>query len=312
MISVVYHKIKKFDPSMKFENFLHVKNFNNQIRFFKKKYKFFNCENLFEKKNLFKKKNIFLTFDDGLKGHYKYVLPILRRNKINGIFYLATLPFQDEMILPVHKVHIMLACIKNNLIIDCINKNLDKKIIDENNYYKFEKMIYKNQTNANNNIKIKKILNYYIGENYKKEFIGKIFQYFFPTISEKKFVKKYYLSEKEIKQLIKNKMILGAHTVNHHILSNLSFQKAKKEINKSFDYLKQFTNYKTFSYPYGTKATYNYKIKDYLNKKKVSFSVTVGNKEISESETKKNRQEWSRYDCNRFQISKKLEKHLIK
>jgi len=106
-------------------------------------------------------------------------------------------------------------------------------------------------------------------------------------------------------------MILGAHTVNHHILSNLSFQKAKKEINKSFDYLKQFTNYKTFSYPYGTKATYNYKIKDYLNKKKVSFSVTVGNKEISESETKKNRQEWSRYDCNRFQISKKLEKKII-
>ena len=32
------------------------------------------------------KKNLILTFDDGLKCHYKFVLPVLKKFKVNGIF----------------------------------------------------------------------------------------------------------------------------------------------------------------------------------------------------------------------------------
>ena len=130
-----------------------------------------------------------------------------------------------------------------------------------------------------------------------------MFKYFFPTLSEKEFVKKYYMNEKELKNLVKNNMILGSHTVNHELLSAVPFYQAKREIDSSIKYLNQFTKLKTFCYPYGSKISYNSKIKNYLSKK-VSFSVTVTNKKISNQDFEKNRQEFSRLDCNNFKYGR--------
>ena len=123
MISIVYHKIKKYDKKYSYDKFLHVKSFEKQILFFKKKYNYIDCNELFNKKK-FKKNDLFLTFDDGLKNHYDFVYPILKKNKINGIFYIATLPYVSKKILPVHKNHIILSKIRSNLILEYINKNL--------------------------------------------------------------------------------------------------------------------------------------------------------------------------------------------
>ena len=300
MISVVYHKIKKYDKKFKYDKFLHVKNFEKQIHFFKKKYNFIDCKELFDKKIKFNNNDIFLTFDDGLKIHYQFVYPLLKKNKINGIFYLSTLPYSAEKILSVHKNHIILSKIKNDIIMKYIDKNLSKEFIDISNLNKFEKLIYKKQKNLDQNVEIKKILNYSIKKEYQTNFINRMFKEFFPTVSEKRFVKKYYMSEKELKNLVKAGMILGSHTVSHQVLSNLKFNEAKKEINESLQYLDQFTKYKTFCYPYGSKMSYNKSIKDYLEKKKVSFSVTVTNKKIGNYDLKNNRQEISRFDCNNF------------
>ena len=109
MISIVYHKIKKYDQKFKYDKFLHVKNFDKQVHFFKKKYSFIDCKELFNKEKKFNNNDIFLTFDDGLKNHYQFVYPLLKKNKINGIFYLSTLPYTDEKILLVHKNHIILS-----------------------------------------------------------------------------------------------------------------------------------------------------------------------------------------------------------
>jgi len=300
MISIVYHKIKEYDKKFKHDKFLHVKNFEKQIHFFKKKYNFIDCKELFDKKRKFNNNDIFLTFDDGLKIHYQFVYPLLEKNKINGIFYLSTLPYSDEKILSVHKNHIILSKIKNDIIMKYLDKNLSKEFIDISNLNKFERLIYKNQKNLDRNVEIKKILNYSIKKEYRTKFIDRMFKEFFPTVSEKRFVKKYYMSEKELKNLVKAGMILGSHTVSHQVLSNLKFDEAKKEINESLQYLDQFTKYKTFCYPYGSKMSYNKSIKDYLEKKRVSFSVTVTNKKIGNYDLKNNRQEISRFDCNNF------------
>lgn len=299
MISVVYHKIKKYDKKYSYDKFLHVKSFEKQILFFKKKYNYIDCNELFNKKK-FKKNDLFLTFDDGLKNHYDFVYPILKKNKINGIFYIATLPYVSKKILPVHKNHIIISKIRSNLILKYINKNLSKEFLDDQNLNKFEQVIYKKQKNFDQNVEIKKILNYSIKREYRTIFINKMFKEFFPTISEKRFVKDYYMNEKELKELVKAGMILGSHSVNHPVLANLRFCDAKKEIDESIQYIEQFTKLKTFCYPYGSKFSYNETIKKYLKKKGVSFSVTVTNKDVKNYDLKNNRQELSRYDCNNF------------
>jgi peptidoglycan/xylan/chitin deacetylase (PgdA/CDA1 family) len=300
MKSVVYHKIKKFDKNYKFDKFLHIENFKKQIKYFKNKYNFIDCKRIFDKSENFQTKDLFLTFDDGLKMHYDFVYPQLKKNKINGIFYLSTLPFTKNKILTVHKIHILLSKIKNDLLLTYINKNLDKSMVDQNKIKKFRKSIYIKQKNLDENVKIKKILNYSIKTNFRSYFIGKMFKFFFPTLSESRFVKEYYLSEKNLNEMLDNNMILGTHTQNHEVLSSLSFKNAKQEVDLSLDYLEQFTDYKTFCYPYGSKESYNKEIVKHLNKKNVSFSVTVTNKNISKNDLINKRQELSRFDCNNF------------
>ena len=303
MISIVYHKVKRYDRNFHFDKFLHVNNFKKQINYFQKKYNFIDCLRLFDLKQKFGKNDIFLTFDDGLKVHYKYVFPFLLKKKINGIFYIPSLPFIKKKILKVHKIHLLLGKIHNHLIFDYINKNISRRYIDIRQRKKFDLLVYKKQKNVDENVKIKKFLNYTIKKEYQNDFVNKMFKHFFPTLSEKEFVKKYYMNEKELKNLVKNNMILGSHTVNHELLSAIPFIKAKKEIDLSINYLNRFTNLKTFCYPYGSKISYNSKIKNYLSKK-VSFSVTVTNKKISNQDFKKNRQEFSRLDCNNFKYGK--------
>ena len=116
MISIVYHKVKEYDRMFRFDKFLHINNFKKQINFFQKKFNFIDCLRLFDLRQKFDKNDIFLTFDDGLKIHYKYVFPLLKRRKINGIFYIPALPFIKKKILKVHKIHLLLGKIQNNLI----------------------------------------------------------------------------------------------------------------------------------------------------------------------------------------------------
>lgn len=303
MISIVYHKVKEYDRMFRFDKFLHINNFKKQINFFQKKFNFIDCLRLFDLRQKFDKNDIFLTFDDGLKIHYKYVFPLLKRRKINGIFYIPALPFIKKKILKVHKIHLLLGKIQNNLIFEYLNKNISKKYIDLEQRKKFDLLVYKKQKNIDENVKIKKFLNYTIKKSFQNDFVNKMFKHFFPTLLEKEFVKKYYMNEKELKNLVKNNMVLGSHTVNHELLSAIPFKQAKKEIDMSIDYLNQFTKLKTFCYPYGSTNSYNSKIKNYLNKK-VSFSVTVTNKKISNHDFTKNRQEISRLDCNNFKYGK--------
>ena len=256
MKSIVYHKVKKFDKRYRYDKFLHIDNFKKQIKYFQNKFNIVNCKKIFEKKQ-FKKNDLFLTFDDGLKVHYDYVYPQLKSNKINGIFYLSTLPFTKQKILSVHKIHILIAKIKCDLLLGYIEKNLSKSIIDKKKIKFFEKKIYVKQKNFDKNVKIKKILNYSIKSEYSDDFIGRMFTFFFPTLSEKNFIKEYYMSEKDLKVMLKNNMILGSHTQNHNVLSFLTFDKAKNEIDASLEYLDQFTEYRTFCYPYGSKNSYN-------------------------------------------------------
>ena len=303
MISIVYHKVKEYDRMFQFDKFLHINNFKKQINYFQKKFNFIDCLRLFDLRQKFDKNDIFLTFDDGLKIHYKYVFPLLKRRKINGIFYIPALPFIKKKILKVHKIHLLLGKIQNNLIFEYLNKNISKKYIDLEQRKKFDLLVYKKQKNIDENVKIKKFLNYTIKKSFQNDFVNKMFKHFFPTLLEKEFVKKYYMNEKELKNLVKNNMVLGSHTVNHELLSAIPFKQAKKEIDMSIDYLNQFTKLKTFCYPYGSKMSYNSKIKNYLNKK-VSFSVTVTNKKISNHDFTKNRQEISRLDCNNFKYGR--------
>ena len=160
---------------------------------------------------------------------------------------------------------------------------------------KYQNKIYKEQKNffTHNILKLLKLF-------YKKEYRsivirGCLRRY---LIMMKKISKKFYLNEKQIKYMINENMIIGSHSVNHKLMSEL-LKDMRQEIDQSFAFINSFTKEKTFSYPYGGNHTFNKNTENYLSKKKVSFSMSVDNRDIMRNDLIKKDRHY-RIDCNFF------------
>lgn len=302
MKSIMYHYVKNYEPEMKYFNFLEVKNFIKQINFFLNNYEIINAHDLF-KINKAAKKKLILTFDDGLKCHYEYVMPILKKYKINAIFYIPALNYSKKKILDVHKIHIILGVYGAIKSYEILNKYLSKNMIDQKFEKTYKNFFYRSQKNHKYEKIFKYTLNFMVKKKYKAFLMNRVFNYFFKN-EEKKIFDKFYLSEKNISSLVKNNMVIGSHGVSHTLLTRLNESQIKNEINKGFKFTKKFTDLKTFCYPYGGKESYNKKIIDYLNYKNVSFSFSVESRDISDFDLEKSKQLLPRYDCNKFPFGK--------
>lgn len=59
-----------------------------------------------------------LTFDDGLANHIRFVLPILERRGLRGIFFVPTAVLRGDTILAAHAVHLLLAALGDDRFAD--------------------------------------------------------------------------------------------------------------------------------------------------------------------------------------------------
>ena len=304
MKSIMYHYVQNFNKEFRYLNYLDQKNFEKQIIFFKKKFEFFNVRDLFLKKK-FSKKKIFLTFDDGLKCHFKNVIKILLKHNLNGIFYVPVLDYKEKIILDVHRIQILLSKYGSSKILKQIYAlNIDE-YINKTNVKRFNQHFYKTQKNNNNYVTIKKILNFYLDEKKKNFFLSKLFYSFFSRKLEKKIFSKFYLSLKDIKIMKKSGMLIGGHAVTHTLMTKLNKADVRKEIQKSAKFIKKINKDElSFCYPYGGIASYNKYIISILKKNNFKFSISVENRDITDTDFTRNRFSLPRYNCNKFPFGK--------
>ena len=300
MKSIMYHYIRDFDPKKPYFNYLNFKNFEKQIIYFKNKYKFFDCNDFSYFKGLKNlNKKIFLTFDDGLSCNYKYVFKILKKNKLNGIFYIPTLPYYKKKILNVHKVHLILGTIGEKKASEILSKYLTDEMLDKKKISEFKQLSYSKQSNSNLVNKFKRTINYYINYKYRNIAIEKIFLEVFGN-NEKKICEEFYINEKQIKEMVNAGMVIGSHSVSHPLMTNLKKREFKKEIDQSFKFVNIFYKQKTFCYPFGGFLTFNSSIEKYLSLSNVVFSMNLESRNISIKDIMKRPQALPRYDCNEF------------
>ena len=159
----MYHNVKNFDPKLPYQNFLSIKKFKKQLKFFKDKYGLIsNKEEIYEKN-----KKVLLTFDDGLKHHYE-IAKILKKKKILGIFFICTKPLIDKIVLPVHKTHIILSSVKSSTALSYLNKMILINRIILNNKFKIRfKNAYSHQNDEVSKKIFKKMINYLINNEDK-------------------------------------------------------------------------------------------------------------------------------------------------
>ena len=78
--------------------------------------------------------SIILTFDDGLSCHYTYVFPELLKRNLWGIFFINSLPYINNKILNVHKIHLLVGSSINNN--DILEKIYSLCKLNENSIFK--------------------------------------------------------------------------------------------------------------------------------------------------------------------------------
>ena len=299
----MYHYVRSIrDTFSKNLYFLKVNEFKDQIKYFKKNYVIVDHEEFYyiiKKKPKLKKKIMFLTFDDGYLDHYKYVYPILKKNKISGSFYVPSKILQKGYILDVNKIHLILSQ-ENNLnkiMSDIINYTKEKFnfIIDSK---KLNLINSASRFDSKKTIIIKRLLQYHLPFKIRTNLNKFLF---------KKYVSKYteeisnnmYLSEKNIKEMASDGMYFGSHGHNHEWMEFLNKKEQTYEINKSFKFLNKIEKkIKNFSicYPYGS---YNKSTIKILKNKKFSYGFTsrYGNINLKKNF---NLFEIPRFDANDF------------
>lgn len=299
----MYHYIREYNLLLPNFTFLHIDDFKKQLDFFQENYTILSKEQFIssvkEKKTV--PNSIVLTFDDGLKDHFTYVLPELKKRGLFGIFYVPTLPYAEQKLLNVHRTHMLLGKYPAKKIYNALLSHLDDTMISKEHQDKFSTKLYLKQENDATVQKVKELLNYYIDYRFREKILATLMQEFFPN--EEELADTFYMTKEELKKMQEEGMLIGSHAVSHSVMSKLSKEEQYHEIHNSFSFLHTTLpsmDFKTFCYPYGGFHTFTPYTESLLSDEGVACSFNVESRDITDNDITDRPQALPRYDCNEF------------
>jgi len=294
----MYHYVRPNNPRYPYLNHLKLDIFQRQLDYFQNKYGFISKQEFIKSIDNNESPNgIILSFDDGFKDHYEYVLPELKKRNLWGLFYVSSKVYESRKLLGVHRVQYLKGKYGSSSILKEALSIVEDYMLDENTIEAFDKEIYSDSNYKENEKQLRRLFNYYISYNYRDEILDNLMDKYF---DEDKLFEEVYLKIDELKRINEEGNIIGSHTVTHRVLSRLSYAEQEEEIRQSFEFLKSNISLEqpySFCYPYGYKASYNKDTLKILKKYKVHNAVIFDNK-TQTSNLK--RYELSRIDCNQF------------
>ena len=302
MKTIMYRYIREFDSNIPNFKFLEMNDFKKQLDWFESEFGFITPDE-FDKilvgdTSLVNSDKIILTFDDGFSDHYEYVYPELLKRGLWGFFYISTGPYSSHKVLDVHRTQLLCGQVYGkDLLAETLSLVSTDMIVDWK-VQEFKHNRYTNQINLEGIREVKLILNYYINAEHKENIIDQLCSTFDIHLN----ADAYYLNINQIKNMTAKGMVFGSHTINHNVMSTLSFEEQMFEIQNSFGFIEQSSKqkYKTYCHPYGGPDSYNQATVDILAKNNVNFSFSVENREINSNDIKNQLQALPRLDCNQF------------
>lgn len=301
MKAIMYHYVRPFSLEFPYFKHLHFEDFQKQLDYFSGKEGYVSKEDFLESLQTgVPKRGVILTFDDGFKDHYQYVLPCLKERGLWGIFYVPTRPLVSDEILNVHKIHLLLGSLGGKSIFKTLQRLIDDSMMTHKDVVDFKTKTYTNQNNDFYTELVKRILNYFIGCEQQGSVIDQLMDEFF---GGRQSAGDFYLSRNEIKEMHEAGMVIGSHTVSHPVMSKLDARAQEREIRESFGLLEEITGglgVRTFCYPYGGFHSFNAHTEKILAKYRCGFAFNVERRDIEESDLLDRPTALPRYDCNKF------------
>ncbi|MCW3106789.1 MAG: polysaccharide deacetylase [Segetibacter sp.] len=302
MKAVMYHYVRNEDDRYPSFKFLHIQDFKKQLDYFSDNFTILHPDVLKESILAGKKaEGVILTFDDGVKDHYDFVMPELLKRGLSAIFYISTGVYENNKILGVHRLHLLLGQFGSEVIYHQLMGLVTNEMLSHAYVKEFQTVPYSLQNNDEYTNQVKRTMNYFISYKYREHILDQLMEDFFG--GDKALLDSFYLSKSEIKDMHDAGMVIGSHTKTHPVLSKLSKAEQENEIKSSFNFLENICiklPYKTFCYPYGGFHSFTDETEKILKEYECMFSFNVETRDISENDLKDRPQALPRYDCNYF------------
>ncbi len=304
MKAIMYHYVREYDDLLPNFRFLDFRNFGKQLDFFERNFGFVEKEEwdeaLTSGLNETVSGKVILTFDDAMSCHYDYVFPELEKRNLWGIFYVPSLPYVENKILDVHRIHLLCGAYDGRDILNILLNIVTEDMIPDTKIKEFRNKTYSNQKNYEGVSEFKRILNYFVSYDYRESIINDVAE----SLDYKFDPDNFYTSVENLIKMNSAGNIIGSHSVNHPVMSKLSRAKQHDQIKDSFDFLNRIgcIQHKTYCHPYGGFHSFNNDTIDLLESEGVDYSFNVESREITINDLKNSKHFLPRFDCNLFEF----------
>ena len=196
-----------------------------------------------------------LTFDDGYKDHYNYVMPELVKRNLHGAFFPPRVAVEEDVLLDVNLVHHILSCagdvkkLASRLQFYCLENGVSESELAD--YYKVYAVA--NRFDDADTIFIKRMLQHILPEELRTYIAGELFKEYV-GVSPANFSRQLYMSCDEVKGMINTGMYVGSHGSMHYWLNRITPDEQLKDIKQSLNFLEEVgaqTSDWVMCYPYG-------------------------------------------------------------
>jgi peptidoglycan/xylan/chitin deacetylase (PgdA/CDA1 family) len=277
---VMYHYIRPIIGS-EFPGIkgLEIEGFKRQLDFLENNYSIVSSKQVIDK--IIKNKELpskacWLTFDDGYKDHYQYVLPELISRNLSGAFFPPRVAIKENKVLDVNSIHHILSCSDDiNKLVSDLNDLCPKLgMTNEQIHAYYKEYGVANRFDNADTIFIKRMLQHVLPEQIRNEITSILFEKIV-GIPEAKFSSRLYMSIDEVRKLVSSGMYVGSHGSMHYWLDRISPQKQKVDISSSLEFLEEVgapTSNWIMCYPYGA---YNNTTLSLLKEMGASIGITT-------------------------------------
>jgi peptidoglycan/xylan/chitin deacetylase (PgdA/CDA1 family) len=202
---------------------------------------------------------IAITFDDGYRDNYENSFPILKRFGLPATIFLATGPLESGALL-WHDLVFEAFRITNAEVVSVDGRNYPLRTVAQKGTALFA---------------FREYLRMYDYRNWGKLIEQMIGRLGVPQDSMSNRAQK--LNWDEIKEMSKNDITFGAHTVTHPILTRMSLAEATEEIRASKEAIEEklTSPVRVFAYPNGRQDDFNESIKKVLKEAGFLCAATI-------------------------------------
>jgi peptidoglycan/xylan/chitin deacetylase (PgdA/CDA1 family) len=217
-----------------------------------------------------------LTFDDGYKDHFTYVMHELLKRNLHGAFFPPRVAIEEEQVLDVNLIHHILSCTNDvQQLVSSLNRHCLDQGVSENdiNAY-YDEFAVPNRFDNADIIYVKRMLQHVLPEQMRSSIANKLFEEFV-GIRVAQFSRELYMSVNEVRELVNNGMYVGSHGSKHYWLDKISKEEQEKDIKQSLKFLERvgasIADW-VMCYPYGA---YNDSIISLLERFDAALGITT-------------------------------------